>query len=392
MKKVVEGSVAIAHAVKTIRPDVIAAYPITPQTHIVERLSEYIADGELKSEYVRADSEFSAISILVGASATGARTFTSTSSQGLALMHEVLFNASGMRLPIVMVVANRALSAPLNIWNDQQDSISQRDSGWIQLYAEDIQEAHDLTLQAYKISEDIEVRLPSMVCMDGFILTHAYEPVDLFEDEEVQKFLPPYDPKVYLTTEDPLTFGALATPEYYTEFRYVMQQAMERAKKKIRKVFTEFKEMFNRGEESLISLYKMEDADIAIITLGSLTSTVREAVDRLRDKGIKAGVVKIISYRPFPEEEIRKSLDKVNSFIVFEKDISLGHEGAVFTDVKSVVYHMKDRPSAFGFAVGLGGRDVRESTIEKLIVECIEGRKKEGFYFGDVKRVKEILK
>ncbi len=391
MRKVVEGSIAVAHAVKTIKPDVIAAYPITPQTHIVEKISEYIANGELNAEYVKADSEFSAISILVGASATGARTFTSTSSQGLALMHEVLFNASGMRLPIVISVANRALSAPLNIWNDQQDSISERDSGWIQLYAEDIQEAHDLLAIAYRVSESIEIRLPSMVCMDGFILTHAYEPVDLFEESQIRDFLPDYEPEVYLTTENPLTFGALATPEFYTEFRYVLNIAMKRAEKKIVDVLSEFNEYFDRGETELIPVYGYEDGDILVISSGSLVSTIREVAENLRNNGLKIKVGKLLCFRPFPANEIRKLAEDVEKVIVFEKDISPGSEGAVFGEIKGALYHSDNRPQAYGFTVGLGGRDVPEKIVEKLIMECVNGKREEGFHFGDVKPVRETV-
>lgn len=391
MRKVVEGSIAVAHAVKTIKPDVIAAYPITPQTHIVEKISEYIANGELNAEYVRADSEFSAISILVGASATGARTFTSTSSQGLALMHEVLFNAAGMRLPIVISVANRALSAPLNIWNDQQDSISQRDSGWIQFYAEDIQEAHDLLAIAYRVSEDIEVRLPSMVCMDGFILTHAYEPVELFEESEIRDFLPDYNPEVYLTTENPLTFGALATPEYYTEFRYVQTRAMERAEKKIAESLKEFNEHFQRGETDLLPVHGPEDGDVLVVSSGSLVSTVKEVAEKLGNDGFGVKVGKMLCFRPFPADAMRKIADGVDKVIVFEKDVSPGSEGAIFSEVKGALYHSENRPEAYGFAVGLGGRDVPERVLEKLIMECIRGERKEGFHFGDVRPVREAI-
>src|SRR5674476_191436 len=220
MIDIMEGSHAIALAVKAARPNVVAAYPITPQTHIVEDISQLIADGDLEAEYVKVESEHSAMSVCIGASATGARTYTATTSQGLALMHEVLFNAAGMRLPIVMTVANRALSAPLNIWNDHQDSISERDSGWIQIYAEDNTEASDLTIQAYKIAEDRRIQVPIMVCMDGYTLTHTYEPVELLDQDLVDDFLPPYEPTNYLSVDDPKSFGMFADPDYYTEFRY----------------------------------------------------------------------------------------------------------------------------------------------------------------------------
>ncbi|TRZ90631.1 MAG: pyruvate ferredoxin oxidoreductase, partial [Methanosarcinales archaeon] len=239
---VVEGSYAVAHAVKVCKPHVISAYPITPQTHIVEDLAQFAADGEMNCEYMNVESEFSAISALIGASAAGARTYSSTTSQGLALMHEALFNASGMRLPIVMTVVNRALSAPINIWNDQQDSISQRDTGWIQLYAEDVQESADMTPQLYKIAEDEDILLPAMACMDAFILSHVYEPVILLEQSLTDEFLPDYSPEFVLDPKNPMSFGTFADPSTYTEFRYKQEKAMGAALKRIEEVALEFRE------------------------------------------------------------------------------------------------------------------------------------------------------
>ncbi|MCL2142507.1 MAG: pyruvate ferredoxin oxidoreductase, partial [Methanimicrococcus sp.] len=245
--KVVEGSYAVAHAAKVSRPLVISAYPITPQTHIVEDLSQFMADGEIPNcEYINVESEFSAISALIGASATGARTYSATTSQGLFLMHEALFNAAGMRLPIVMTVVNRAISAPINIWNDQQDSIAERDSGWIQLYAEDTQEAADTVLQAFKIAEDKDVLLPIMVCMDGFVLSHVYEPVVLMDQKEADTFLPPFKPDHYLDPKNPMSFGTLADPSVYTEFRYAQEKAMERALEKIEQAALDFQKVTGR--------------------------------------------------------------------------------------------------------------------------------------------------
>ncbi|HIH44050.1 MAG TPA: pyruvate ferredoxin oxidoreductase, partial [Candidatus Methanoperedenaceae archaeon] len=268
--KVVEGSCAVAHAVKVCRPNVISAYPITPQTHIVEHLSQFTADGEIPNcTSINVESEFSALSALVGASAAGARSYSATTSQGLALMHEVLFNASGMRLPMVMTVANRALSAPINIWNDQQDSIAQRDAGWIQLYAENVQEAADMTPQAYKIAEDRDVLLPVMVCMDGFILTHVYEPVVLLEQNITDEFLPRYAPEFVLDPKKPMSFGAFADPGTYTEFRYRQEKAMSVALKKIEEVANEFRDVYGRYYGGLIDGYALDDAEIVIMAMGS---------------------------------------------------------------------------------------------------------------------------
>src|SRR5512136_2714562 len=268
--KVVEGSYAVAHAVMCCQPDVISAYPITPQTHIVENLSQMVADGELDSEFLTVDSEFSALSVLVGASACGARSYSSTTSQGLALMYEVLYNVSGMRLPIVMTVANRAMGAPLNIWNDQQDSIGARDVGWIQLYAENVQEAVDSTVQAYKIAEDLDTRTPVMVCMDGYILTHVYEPVELLDKEVVASFLPLYKPKNILDPQNPKTFGAFADPSTYTEFRYRQYDAQRNALTKIESIAKDFAKIFGRNFGGLIDTYRADDAEIIVVTMGSV--------------------------------------------------------------------------------------------------------------------------
>jgi pyruvate ferredoxin oxidoreductase alpha subunit len=327
--KVVEGSYAVAHAVMCCLPDVISAYPITPQTHIVEHLSQMVADGELDSEFLTVDSEFSALSVLVGASAAGARSYSSTTSQGLALMYEVLYNVSGMRLPIVMNVANRALSAPLNIWNDQQDSIGARDVGWLQIYAEDVQEAVDATLQAYRIAEDPAIRTPIMVCMDGFILTHVYEPVELLDKELSREFLPPFQPENILDPSDPKTFGAFADPTTYTEFRYLQFEAQQKALGTIEKVAKEFEETFGRYVGGLVDSYRAEDAEIIIVTMGSVIGTIKDAIDAMRAEGKKVGLVKVRSYRPFPVQALRKALKDASVIAVLEKDVAIGGEAGL---------------------------------------------------------------
>jgi pyruvate ferredoxin oxidoreductase alpha subunit len=375
MIDIMEGSHAIALAVKAARPNVVAAYPITPQTHIVEDISQLIADGDLEAEYVKVESEHSAMSVCIGASATGARTYTATTSQGLALMHEVLFNAAGMRLPIAMTVANRALSAPLNIWNDHQDSISERDSGWIQIYVEDNTEASDLTIQAYKIAEDKRIQIPIMVCMDGYTLTHTYEPVELLDQELVDDFLPLYEPTDYLNVDDPKTFGMFADPNYYTEFRYQNHRALEAAKTVIAEVSREFGEIFGRDHGGLIEEYRCDGAEYVLMAMGSVVGTLKDTVDDLRDAGIRAGAIKLRSYRPFPAEDIRSALADVEAVGILDKNISLGSQGALSADVKSTLYRSNSNPKVFSFIAGLGGRDIPKGMFVKMF-DCMRENKK----------------
>jgi pyruvate ferredoxin oxidoreductase alpha subunit len=351
-------------------PDVVSAYPITPQTHIVEHLSQLVADGELDAEFLTVDSEFSALSVLVGSSATGARCYSSTTSQGLALMFEVLFNASGMRLPLVMTVANRAIGAPLNIWNDQQDSVSARDSGWIQLYAENVQEAVDLTPQAYKIAEDPDVLLPVMICMDGFILTHVYEPVELLERDKVKEFLPPYRPKVVLDPKNPKTFGAFADPSRFTEFRYMQFEAQQKAENKIELAAKEFEESFGRNFGGLIDSYRADDAEIMIVAMGSVIGTIKDTIDELRKEGVKVGLTKVRSFRPFPVQKLRKAFQNARVVAVLEKDVTVGNESALLTEIKAALYNTDTRIPVIGFTAGLGGRDITTKDIRHLVAKA----------------------
>jgi pyruvate ferredoxin oxidoreductase alpha subunit len=373
--KVVEGSYAVAHAVMCCRPDVISAYPITPQTHIVENLSQMVANGELDSEFLTVDSEFSALSVLVGASAAGARSYSSTTSQGLALMYEVLYNVSGMRLPVVMNVANRAMGAPLNIWNDQQDAIGARDVGWLQIYAENVQEAVDATLQAYKIAEDAQIRTPIMVCMDGFILTHVYEPVELLDKELAREFLPDYQPPAILDPANPMTFGAFADPSTYTEFRYQQFEAQLKSLEKIELVAREFEETFGRYYGGLLDSYFVEDAEIVIVTLGSVIGTIKDAIDAMRSEGMKVGLVKVRSYRPFPVQALRKALKDASVIAVVEKDVAIGGEAGLVTDLKAAFYNSNIRTPIIGFAAGLGGRDITAKDIRKIVAKAQAAQK-----------------
>ncbi len=377
MKEILEGSHAVAEATRLCRPEVIAAYPITPQTHIVEALAQMVADCRLQSEYICVESEFSALSACLGASAAGSRTYSATTSQGLALMFEVCFNVAGMRLPIVMTIANRALSAPLSIWNDQQDSIALRDSGWIQFYAEDNQEALDLHILAYRVCEDHEILLPAFVCFDGFILTHTYEPVDMPSQEEVDAYLPAFNPYQKLDAKDPISFGMYATPDYYLEFRYENQRAMLRTKEAIRKYGSLFKEQFGRDYSGLIEGYKLEDAETAIIAMGSICGTVKDAIDEMRADGKKVGLLKIRCYRPFPDEEIASALSHIKTVAVLDKNVSLGSKGAVALEVRDALYGSSI--DVFGYVLGLGGRDIRKKDI-KAIVDLAEKGSGDMFY------------
>ena len=365
MRQFVEGSHAVAEIVKRCRPGVISAYPITPQTHIVEDLAQMVADKELDAQFVNVESEHSAASVVLGGEATGVRSYTATSSQGLLLMAEVVFNIAGLRLPLVMTTANRAVSAPINIWNDQQDVMTVRDSGWVLLFAETNQEAVDLHVQAYRLAEDARVMLPVMVNMDGFILTHGMEVLDMPSQEEVDSFLPPYKTTYKLDVENPLTMGYLADPDYYLEIRYMVQQTHKELLDIIPQVAADFKKAFKRGEgNGLIESYKTEDADQVLVAMGSVCGSIRDVVDDLRAKGKKAGLLKVISYRPFPKACVASALAKAKEVAVIDKSISLGAFGPLCTDVMAAVSSLGSKmPKISGFVLGLGGRDITKKSI-----------------------------
>lgn len=368
MIEAITGAEAVAYGAKLSRPGVVAAYPITPQSHITERISKFVADGELASQYVNVDSEFSAISCVVGASATGVRTFTATASQGVALMHEVLFAAAGMRLPIVMPVANRALSAPINIWNDWQDSISERDNGWIQLYCENDQEALDTTIQAYKVAENNDVLLPTMVNLDGFYLTHTVERVDIPDEEKVDKFLGTYKPQqIYLDPKRPMTQGPFAYPEYYYKIRHGVELAIQKAKPVFESVDAEFKKDFGR---SYGILEKTKDSDTLIMTMGTLVGNARVAAEEMG-----CGVLKLKLYRPFPREEILAAVKGAKKIIILEKDVSFGlGSGALFSEMRDLLYGSEDRPKICGWVCGMGGQDVSVDDIKKMAESGTENK------------------
>jgi pyruvate ferredoxin oxidoreductase alpha subunit len=373
MKKVIEASMAVALAAKLCRPGVVAAYPITPQTHIVERIADFVYDGEMDAELIDVESEHSALSACIGAQAAGVRTFTATASQGLALMHEILFVASGMRLPIVMPVANRALSAPINIWNDHQDSISARDSGWIQFYVESAQEALDTVIIAYKIAENKKILTPAMVCLDGFTLSHVYEPVDIPEQKKVDKFLPAYSPLYKLDPKKPLSMGPIGFPDSFQYFKHDQHKAMQAALPLIKDVNDEFKKEFGRSYgNGLIEGYKLKDAEYAIVGMGTACGTGRVVVDELRKEGIKAGLLKIKTFRPFPEEEIINAARNLKAIAVIDKNISLGQQGALFSEMRSTLHHLKIIINSF--VTGLGGKDITPVMLKNIIEKTIKSK------------------
>jgi pyruvate ferredoxin oxidoreductase alpha subunit len=370
MLKQIAGSHAVAECVAKCRPNVISAYPITPQTHIVEELASIVGRGDLDAEYVNVESEFSAASVVLGASAAGARAYSATTSQGLLLMSEVIYCIAGMRLPIVFTIANRAISAPLSIWNDQQDSMALRDAGWIQLHAEDNQEATDLHIQAFKIAE--ETHLPVMVCMDGFILTHAFEPVDVPDQKEVDNFLPPFRPTNIVDPRWPRGIGLFADPRFYMETRYTLHRAMEKSEETIKKVSQDFAKAFGRDSGGFIKTYKLKDADVVVISMGSIVGTIKDLIDQLEEEGKKVGLLQICSYRPFPRREIYNSLKDKMNIVVVEKSISLGRGGILASDVRwSFPRAEKKDRNISSFIAGLGGRNITKNDL-RYMVEKVE--------------------
>jgi len=373
------GDEAVAYAAKQSDVDVVAAYPITPQTIIVEKFSEYVANGEVNTEYVCTESEHSAMAACLAASVTGARVFTATASAGLALMHEMLFVTSGCRAPVVMAVANRALSAPLNIHGDHSDTMAERDSGWIQIYAENAQEVYDSVLQAFRIAEHLDVQLPTLVGLDGFTLSHTLENVQVLPDDVVKEFVGTRQLTNVLTHEgktvpfkldpaNPMTMGPFAMPNYYFEFKRQQEEAMKNAFKVIQQIHDEYAQLSGRSYgDSLLEKYKLEDAEIAVVCVGSTAGTVKTVVDELRKEGVKAGLLRIRTYRPFPAEEIARSLAKVKAVAIMDRSMSFGgNGGALFSEVCHALYDLSTRPYAANYVYGLGGRDTDSKQIRKI--------------------------
>jgi pyruvate ferredoxin oxidoreductase alpha subunit len=365
------GDEAAAFAAKQAQVDVVAAYPITPQTIIVERFSDYVANGEVDTQFVCVESEHSALSACVGSSLAGSRVFTATSSQGLALMHEVLYVASGLRTPIVMAMVNRALSAPINIHNDHSDMMGSRDCGWIQIYAENAQEVYDWTLQAFRIAEDHKVSLPVTVNLDGFTISHAMEGVSVLGEDEVSSFVGKRKPMYKLDTANPMTFGALALPDYYSEFKRQQVEAMQNAPPVITSVANEFNK-FSGRQYSSISGFNMSDADAAVVCMGSIAGTARAVAAKMRKEGKRVGVLKVWQYRPWPTQEIAKVLSKVKCLGVIDRAVSFGAPyGALCSDIASTKVLTGNQTKIFNVICGLGGRDVKPSDIEGILERAL---------------------
>jgi 2-oxoisovalerate ferredoxin oxidoreductase alpha subunit len=380
-KIVANGNYAAAYAVKLANVKVVAAYPITPQTAVVEKIAEFVANGEMNAEYIKVESEHSAMAACIGASAAGVRTFTATSSQGLLYMHEMLHWASGSRLPIVMAQVNRAVAPPWSLWADHNDSISQRDTGWIQFYCETNQDILDTLIQAYKIAEDPRVLLPAMVCYDGFELSHTSMPIELPDQRDVDGFLGPYNVEhALIDLEKPTTHSNVVSPELYMEFRLLIQKAMENAKLVINETASDFSQRFGRNYESQIQCYKCRDIDVAIVSMGAISSEAKEAVDRLRKEKLPVGAIKLRVFRPFPVEAFQELGKRVKAFVVIDRDISFGMEGALFTELKSALYHLEEKPLVLGFIAGLGGRDVRIRDLTRAARKGLDALKKGAKY------------
>jgi len=363
MKKVMMGNHSLSYGAMLSRAQVISAYPITPQTQVVELLSEMCANNVLDAKFIKVESEHSAMASCIGASLAGARTFTATSAQGLALMHELLHWASGGRMPVVMGNINRAMAPGWSIWTDQNDSLSQRDTGWIQIYCSSNQEVLDTVIQAFKVSE--KIMIPSMVVLDAFVLSHTYEVVDIPDQEKVDAYLPLFKPEFTLTPDDPHAFGGLTSPEHYFELRYMLQKDMEKVPALIHETAKEFEEMFGRYP-GLVEAYRCEDADVTLVTSGTMGYTARVAVDLLREEGIKAGNLRIKVFRPFPFEIIRKILGEARKIAVVDRNISYGHHGIFYEEVKSAMYGVAKDIPIFGFITGLGGRDITPEDLKGI--------------------------
>ncbi len=371
MLKQIEGSHAVAEAIALCRPEVISAYPITPQTHIVETLAEMVREGKVGScQFINVESEFAAMSASIGASAAGARAYTASSSQGLLFMAEAVFNASGLGLPIVMTVGNRAIGAPINIWNDHSDSMALANSGWIQLFAETNQEAVDLHIQAFRLAEELSV--PVMVCIDGFILTHAYERVDIPDAIDVDAYLPPFHPVQVLDPDDPVSIGAMVGPEAFMEVRYLAHHKHLQALEVIPRLAAEFAQRFGRDSGGLLSPYRCEGARTIVVALGSVCGTIKDLVDELQEEGVAVGVIKIGSFRPFPLAELRAALAEAERVIVVEKDLALGLGGIVASNVRMAL--RGSSTLVYTVIAGLGGRSITKASLARVIKDAVANK------------------
>jgi len=372
-RKFLHANAAIAYGVRLARVPVVAAYPITPQTSIVEKIASFLAEGEMDAEYIKVESEHSALAACLGASAVGSRAFTATSSQGLEFMHEMLAYVSGGRYPLVLAAVNRSVALPWSIWGDQQDSIQQRDTGWIQLYLETAQEALDVTIQAYRIAEDHRVLTPVMLCIDGFLLSHTEEVVEIPDQAAVDAFLPPLELPFKLDVEHPATQGMGAFGEQYARWRAEQQQAMEGARAIIEEVDGAFGVAFGRAYDGLVEPYRMEGAEVALVAMGGIVGTAREVVDEMRAAGRPVGLVKVRAFRPFPRQELRAVLGGLRAVAVVDRDCSYGYEGALCTDLKAALYGLPSAPLVRGFVAGLGGSDVPPQMLREVLERTASG-------------------
>lgn len=370
-KKIMTGNIAAAWGARLSRAEVIAAYPITPQSLIVEKLAQFISDGELNAEYLHVESEHSAMAACIAASHAGARTFTATASHGLVLMHELLHWAAGARTPIVMANVNRALAPPWSVWVEHTDMISQRDTGWIQFFAENNQEVLDTLIMSYKLCEDKEIQLPAMVGLDAFYLSHTSEIVDIPDQDLVDRFLPKYESLYPLDVENPVSIGSVSMPhQWYPEFRYKIQEAMKRVTPKIIEIEEEFYRLFGRKYTGPLELYNTKDAEVILVISGAAAGTVKETVDMLRKKGLKVGIIRLRIFRPFPSKELNEELSNASFIGVIDRSFSFGHEGAIFSEIKASLYGMGTSKLIKNFIVGMGGRDITTDTIKKIYENC----------------------
>ena len=384
------GNMAAAQAVKQARVQVVAAYPITPQTHTVEYLSQFVADGELAARMIKVESEHSALSACAGAAAVGARTFTASCSQGIQLMSEVMYFTSGMRFPVVMAIANRTLSVPVNIWPDHQDTLVNRDSGWLQIYAASVQEVYDLLLMAFPIAEDPEVNLPILVSYDGFILSHASEPVTTIPQAEIDAFIPPpgVTDRPILDPASPVQFGEVLFPEWYPDYEYKKHMALADSLGVVKRVFGDFGDRFGR-RYAPVEAWNTEGAEIVIIGIGSMMATARHTAAALRERGEKVGVASIRSFRPFPEEELAAAVAGARVVLVLDRDIGYGTSGMVYQDVTRTFYHRQDRPELLNFIIGLGGKDITPKTITRCVELGRGGYKGKAVFWPDARGPEE---
>ncbi len=382
MLKQIEGSHAMAETIALCRPEVVCAYPITPQTHIVEGVGDLVREGVLKNcEFINVESEFAALSVAIGASAAGARAYTATASQGLLFMAEAVYNASGLGLPIVMTLGNRAIGAPINIWNDHSDAMSMCDAGWMQLFAETNQEAIDLHIQAFQLAE--ELSMPVMVCVDGFILTHAVERLDIPDQADVDAFLPPYEPVQVLDPAAPISIGAMVGPDAFTEVRFLQHYKQTLALRRLPELAAEFKERFGRDSGGLLRSYRTEDADMLVVAMGSINGTIKDTIDEMRDDGFNIGLITLVAFRPFPTMALRELLAGRKNVVVIEKSFAVGMGGQLANNVDLALRNTPAAPHVHSVIAGLGGRPITSASLHRVFRRA-EAQPWEGPHFLDL--------